>query len=263
MASRKNSVWAVLERLGHKGSRDDTIQHVFEMASRVTVRSDSGEQIDGDDFLVEVFESLGSTKDWPACGDPAWCRLRLQALTIVVSRLGREGLLDCLSVGSEGTPTPSDTETGKPMDATDGDKDDGGLNAGEGESERETPADDGKNPDRRIGVEVGRALIRRCRRNPNGWSRCVERITPYLVLMQWAKETCPGVPTESLTELMDGLRVVRWFDDDGHIIGGEMLRTLESELEAGRGHEQWMLVVSDFETAIQRLRSVFEKLSLL
>ncbi len=55
MASRKNSVWAVLERLGHKGSRDDTIQHVFEMASRVTVRSDSGEQIDGDDFLVEVF----------------------------------------------------------------------------------------------------------------------------------------------------------------------------------------------------------------
>jgi len=62
---------------------------------------------------------------------------------------------------------------------------------------------------------------------------------------------------------LDGLREVKWWDDDGHLLGGELISFLESELEEGRDHEQWLLVVSDFDEAIQRLRSVFEKLSLL
>jgi len=66
-----------------------------------------------------------------------------------------------------------------------------------------------------------------------------------------------------LVALLDGMRAVRWWDDDGHIIGGEMLAVLESELEEGCEHEKWMLVVSDFENAIGRLRGVFEKLRLL
>ena len=88
-------------------------------------------------------------------------------------------------------------------------------------------------------------------------------MTPYKVIARWASETCPGVPRESLVALRDSLREVRFWDDDGHIIGGAFLQYLEAELEAGCEHKQWMLVVSDFEDAIGRLRGVFEKLCLL
>ena len=88
-------------------------------------------------------------------------------------------------------------------------------------------------------------------------------MTPYRVLAQWASETCPGVAAESLAALMDGLREVWWWDDDGHIQGAEMLAVLEAEIAEGCGDEQWMLVVSDFEAAVRRLRDVFERLCLL
>lgn len=82
MASKKRkrlSVWGILARLGLTGDHDDIIQHVFEMASRVTVRSDDGDPlrggslIDGDDSLVGMFEDLGTTKTWPGCGSPETC----------------------------------------------------------------------------------------------------------------------------------------------------------------------------------------------
>jgi|GEM_PF-2515677 len=64
MASRKRlSVWGILARRGLTGDHDEIIQHVFEMASRVTLRSGDGEPLDGGDFLVGVFEWLGTTKD--------------------------------------------------------------------------------------------------------------------------------------------------------------------------------------------------------
>ncbi len=101
MASGKRkrlSVWGILARLGHKGDdHDEIVQHVFEMASRVTVRGDDGEPIDGDDYLDGVFESLGTTKDWPGCGSPEWVRLRQVALRKVVARLAQEGLLDAIA----------------------------------------------------------------------------------------------------------------------------------------------------------------------
>ena len=256
MAKKKRiSAWGILARLGHTGDhdQDEIVQFVFDAASRVTLRRDGGEPLDGDNFLVETFEALGTTKTWPSCGSPEWERLRSLALTTVVRRLGREGLLDCLSVGSEGTPAPSDRETGEP---TDGEHD-----GGESDTSDDTDGDDASDP--RVGVQAYRAMIRRGRRNPSGWFRLVNRETPYRVIVRWAAEACPDVPTESLVALLDALREVRWWDDDGHIIGGELLRILEAELEEGCGHEQWILVVSDFERAIQRLRSVFERLCLL
>jgi len=284
MSSRKRkrlSVWGVLARLGLPlrggcgGDRDAIIEHVFDTASRLTFRSQDGEPIGGDDFLVSVFESLGTTKNWPGCGTPEWETLRFQALTKVVERLGREGLYDCISVGADGTPALTGNETdgeqgGGGSDATETPDGDGGRKSPTAEDEgltlhngdqSQTAKD--KNPDPRTGVQVGRALIRRCQRNPDGWLRCVDRVTPYRVLVQWAKETCPGASAESLAALMDGLRLVRWWEDDGHILGGEILHSLEAELERGCENEQWMLVESDFEDAIRRLRSVFEKLSLL
>ena len=99
MAKKKRlSVLGVMARLGHTGDEYEIIQYVFEMTSRVTLRSGDGDPIDGDDFLVELFESLGTTKDWPACGSAEWERLRLVALRRVVARLAREGLLDCVAV---------------------------------------------------------------------------------------------------------------------------------------------------------------------
>lgn len=180
---------------------------------------------------------MGATRDWPACGSHEWARLREVALRKVVARLASEGLLDAIAV-------PPVTVAGN----VDGD----GTKAGE---------DD--NPDPRVDVQVYRAMIRRGERNPKGWFRGVDRNSPYRVIARWAAETCPGVPTGSLVKLLDALRDVRWWDDDGHIIGGEMLRALEAELEEGFEDEQWMLVVSDFEAAVGRLRSVFERLCLL
>ncbi len=263
MASRRRkrlSAWGILARLGHTGdNHDDIIQHVFEMTSRVTVRSDDGAPIDGDDFLVETFESLGTTKDWPHCGSPEWSRLRLRALTIVVNRLGREGLLDCVSVGVEGTPASSDTEAGKPTDTQGGGRSDA------------TDARDGV--DEVPGVEVAGAMLRRGRRNRKGWSRCVRRETPLSVILRWASACCPDVPRERLIELARLLRGTAWVDEDGHVRGGMMLAALESELEADWrdeewvekvvNDEQWVDVVVDFETAIEQLRSVFTRLSLL
>jgi hypothetical protein len=96
------SVWDVLARLGHRGDRDEIIQHVFEAASRATFRSDGGEPVDGGDFLVETFEALGTSKDWPPCGGREWTRLREQAIRRVLARCAREGLLDAVSVGRSG-----------------------------------------------------------------------------------------------------------------------------------------------------------------
>lgn len=234
-AKKRTSVWTVLEGLGHKGDRDDIIERVFENTSRVTVRSDDGEQMDGGDYLVSVFESLGTTKNWPACGSSEWIRLRQVALQKVVARLARDGLLDAIAVGC----------------ATDD----------EVETETPTPKDDSFDP--RVGVQAYRAMIRRDQRNPPGWFRLVNRETPYRAIVRWAADACPGVAMESLVALLDGLRAVKWWDDDGHLIGGELISFLESELEEGRDHEQWLLVVSDFDEAIRMLRSVFDRLSLL
>ena len=257
MAKKKRlSVWGILAHLGHKDDdHDDVIQHVFEMASRVTLRSEDGKPMDGGDYLVEVFESLGTTATWPSCGSPEWVRLRQVALRRVVARLAREGLLDAIAVGcatdaecETDVETPAARDEGSGSDSIDGDM---------------AQAAKDENPDPRTGVQVGRALIRRCQRNPEAWFKCVDRITPYRVLVQWAKETCPAASAESLAALMDGMRLVRWWDDDGHVLGAEMLRVLEAEIEEGCGDERWMLVVSDFEAAVGRLRSVFERLCLL
>jgi len=97
------TVWRLLARLGHRGDRDGIIQHVFEAASRVTFRSeDGGEPMDGGDFLVDVFESLGTTTDWPPSGSRQWTRLREVAVRKILARLAREGLLDAVAVGDDG-----------------------------------------------------------------------------------------------------------------------------------------------------------------
>lgn len=88
----------MLKRLGHRGDRDDIIQGIFEAASRVTLFDHDGEPLSGDDFLVETFESLGTTRDYPACGSAEWIRLREVALRRIIARLTREGLLDCVAV---------------------------------------------------------------------------------------------------------------------------------------------------------------------
>jgi hypothetical protein len=103
MASkRRMTVWQLLSRFGHRGDRDAIIQHLFEAASQVTFRSDGGEALDGGDYLVEVFESLGTTRDWPPCGGYEWTRLREIAVRRILGRLAREGLLDAVSVGRSG-----------------------------------------------------------------------------------------------------------------------------------------------------------------
>ena len=102
MASKRRlSVWQLLARLGHRGERDGIIQHVFEATSRVALRSGGGEPLDGGDFLVEVFEALGTTTDWPPCGGRDWARLRVAALRKIIARLAREGLLDAVAVGGD------------------------------------------------------------------------------------------------------------------------------------------------------------------
>jgi hypothetical protein len=106
MASKRRlSVWQLLARLGHRGERDGIIQHVFEATSRVALRSGGGEPLDGGDFLVEVFEALGTTTDWPPCGGREWARLRVAALRKIIARLARERLLDAVAVGNDGGAT--------------------------------------------------------------------------------------------------------------------------------------------------------------
>lgn len=285
MASRKRkrlSVWGILARLGHTGDdHDEIVQHVFETASRVTLRSDDGEPMDGGDFLVGVFESLvGTTKDWPGCGSPEWNRLRTVALRRVVARLARDGLLDAIAVGPNATDVKDCEDDERASDGTEArDKDaageietpatkcegsaSDGVDAKDGEPEVETPTTDDDSTDPRVGVQAYRAMIRRGNRNPTGWFRMMNRATPYRVIAGWASQNCPSVSREKLTALLDDLNMVRFWDDDGIIRGSEILRALESQLEDGCEHEQWMCVVSDFEAAIGRLRSVFERLSLL
>lgn len=104
MAKKKRlSVWGVLARLGHTGDHDDIIQHVFEAASRVNLRTHDGKPLDGDDFLCGVFDALGTTRTYPRVGSDTWERLRLAALRRVVARLAREGLLDCIAVAPVAT----------------------------------------------------------------------------------------------------------------------------------------------------------------
>ena len=106
MASKRTmTVWQLLARLGHGGDRDEIIQHVFEASSRVTFRSDGGEPLDGGDFLVETFEALGTTEDWPPSGSRQWTRLREVAVRRIIARLAREGLLDAVAVGNDGGTT--------------------------------------------------------------------------------------------------------------------------------------------------------------
>ena len=102
---RRMTVWDVLARLGHRGDRDAIIQHVFEATSRVALRSGGGEPLDGGDYLVETFEALGTTKDWPPCGGREWTRLREVAVRRIIARLAREGLLDAVAVGNDGGTT--------------------------------------------------------------------------------------------------------------------------------------------------------------
>jgi hypothetical protein len=106
------TVWQLLARLGHRGDRDAIIQHVFEAASRVTFRSeDGGEPVDGGDFLVETFEALGTTEDWPPSGSRQWTRLREVAVRRILARLAREGLLDAVAVGGDrGATAPDGTD---------------------------------------------------------------------------------------------------------------------------------------------------------
>lgn len=107
------SVWELLARLGHRGERDGIIQHVFEATSRVALRSGGGEPLDGGDFLVEVFESLGTTQDWPPSGSREWARLRVAALRKIIARLAREGLLDAVAVGDDrGATAPEGNHLG-------------------------------------------------------------------------------------------------------------------------------------------------------
>jgi len=103
MASKRTmTVWQLLAGLGHRGGdRDAIIQHLFETTSRVTFRSDGGEPLDGGDFLVETFEALGTTEDWPPSGSRQWTRLREVAVRRIIARLAREGLLDAVAVGGD------------------------------------------------------------------------------------------------------------------------------------------------------------------
>ena len=114
MASkRRMTVWQLLARLGHRGERDGIIQHVFEATSRVALRSSGGEALDGGDYLVEVFESLGTTRDWPPCGSRDWTRLREVAVRTILGRLAREGLLDAVAVGGDrGATAPEGNHLG-------------------------------------------------------------------------------------------------------------------------------------------------------
>ncbi len=111
MSSGKLSVWDVLERLGHRGDRDLVCQAVFEAVASVACIQHGGcsvlhdddplhrsDHLCGADFLVEVFESLGCTRDRPAPGTDEWRRLREESLRIIVARLAVDGNLDALAV---------------------------------------------------------------------------------------------------------------------------------------------------------------------
>ncbi len=110
MAKKKKrlSVWGILARRGHSGDHDDIIQHVFEAASRVTLRTHDGKPLDGNDFLCSVFDALGTTQTYPRVGSDTWERLRLAALRRVVARLASEGLLDCIAVAPTSKAMPND-----------------------------------------------------------------------------------------------------------------------------------------------------------
>lgn len=111
MSSGKLSVWDVLERLGHRGDRDLVCQAVFEaVASGACLPRGGGsvlhdddplhrdDHLCGADFLVEVFESLGGTRDRPMPGSDEWHRLREQSLRIIVARMAHVGNLDAVAV---------------------------------------------------------------------------------------------------------------------------------------------------------------------
>ncbi len=111
MSSGKLSVWDVLERLGHRGDRDLVCQAVFEAVASVACIQHGGcSVLHGDDpmhrgdhlcgagFLVEVFESLGGTRDRPLPGTAQWRLLREKSLRIVLARLALAGNLDAVAV---------------------------------------------------------------------------------------------------------------------------------------------------------------------
>jgi len=265
MAQRKKqSVWGVLARLGLKGDRgdrDEIIQHVFETTSRLTVRSASGEPIEGGDFLVGVFESLGSAKDWPPVGGREWSRLRSKALGIVMRKLATEGLLDAIAVGAEGVSPAHIPGTSADARSEEGE---GNQQVGEGaDAGQDSRGGGGTEEMPGLGVEVASAFIRRGMDNPDVGFRCLGRDTPMRIIWRWARETCPDVPPEALVSLKDRLAEVAYRDDDGHLLGAVMLRALEDELDAGSNDERWLLTITYFEDAIDALRRVFERLALL
>jgi len=234
----------VLARLGHRGGdRDAIIQHLFEATSRVTLQSGGGEPLDGGDYLVEVFDALGTSTDWPPCGGRVWTRLREIAVRKILGRLAREGLLDAVAVGNDGgTTAPEGTDArGKPA----------------------APKGDGRDEMPEIGAAVASAMLRRGADNPSVGFRCLKRDTPMSVIWRWARATCPDVPKERLVALKDRLSRVAYRAEDGHLLGAMMIRALEDELEAACDDERWASAASEFAEAIVALHCVFQRLALL
>ncbi len=64
-------------------------------------------------------------------------------------------------------------------------------------------------------------------------------------------------------ELADELRTVHYVDEDGHIRGADLLNLLMQERDAACDHPDEMIAVADFDDAIDSLRRVFKRLSIL
>ena len=179
--------------------------------------------------LASLFTRLGATRDWPSPGTHEWKRLRTAALRAIVASLAREGRLDCISTSPDEAHEMS-----------------------------------GESPVLGIGVQVARSMFRRGDRNGRtSRFRCVKRVTPVKVILSWASSACPDVARKTLIELADELRMVHYFDEDGHIRGADLLNILIQERDAACDHPDEMLAVADFDDAIDSLRQVFKRLSLL
>ncbi len=179
--------------------------------------------------LASLFTRLGATRDWPPPGTREWTRLRAVALRAILTSLAREGRLDCIST------SPDEV------------REMGGESLVPG-----------------IGVQVARSMFRRVDRNgPGSKFRCVKRDTPLKVILRWASSACPDLGRKTLMELADELRTVQYVDEDGHIRGADLLNLLMQERDAACDHPDEMIAVADFDDAIDSLRRVFKRLSIL
>ena len=184
MASKRR-MWELLAYLGHRGDRDAIIQCVFEAASRVTFRSEGDQPLDGGDYLVQVFESLSTTRDWPPCGGREWTRLRQIAVRKILARLAREGLLDAVSVGCPGEADHLDACGAAEAEGSgDGRRAPDGADACEETAAPEANGSDGMPG---IGAEVDSAMLRRMSANAGCGFRCLKRDTPISIIRRWAK----------------------------------------------------------------------------